>query len=224
MTRQKKTTAPVQQREPLRRQRASEVQVSGSKPADYANVLAEMTQRIAESRHRALQSVNRELVCLYLEIGRVIVQQQEAAHWGDVVVEQLSEDLRAAFPDMKGLLRNNLFRMRQFFLACREVDRWHCNMLKTTEHDCDSISRRNGPDSRKKVATARRQLQDPGDITKVATVWRQFQSPQLKSLVPSLSWSHHREITELAIQRRLQQLLDFTEPAEQQDDEDEVRS
>ena len=30
-----------------------------------------------------------------------IVQQQEQAKWGDAVVEQLSADLRAAFPDRK---------------------------------------------------------------------------------------------------------------------------
>ncbi len=91
-------------------------------PTGYAAVLADIKQWIAESRHRALAAVNRQLVCLYWHIGRVIVQQQETANWGDAVVEQLSADLRAAFPDMKGLTKDNLFRMRKFWWACQEID------------------------------------------------------------------------------------------------------
>ena len=93
-------------------------------PAGYTQVLSDVKQLISESRHRALATVNRELVCLYWHIGRVIVRQQETANWGDAVVEQLSADLRMEFPSMTGLLRNNLFRMRQSYLACRELDDW----------------------------------------------------------------------------------------------------
>lgn len=93
-------------------------------PTGYAAVLADVKQWIADSRHRALAAVNRELVSLYWHIGRVIVQQQETANWGDAVVEQLSADLRAAFPDMKGLTKDNLFRMRKFWWACQEIDAW----------------------------------------------------------------------------------------------------
>jgi len=39
-------------------------------PSGYAAVLADVKQLIAESRHRALATVNRELVCLYWHIGR----------------------------------------------------------------------------------------------------------------------------------------------------------
>ena len=95
-----------------------------SSPADYVAVLSDMKQFIADSRYRALAFVNRELVCLYWNIGRVIVQQQETAQWGDSVVEQLATDLRMAFPEMKGLSRDNMFRMRKFFVTCRDIDRW----------------------------------------------------------------------------------------------------
>ena len=55
---------------------------------------------------------------------RVIVEQQETAKSGDAVVEQLATDPRNDFPDRKGLSRDNGFRMRQFFVACRETDCW----------------------------------------------------------------------------------------------------
>ena len=90
----------------------------------YDTILTGLTVLIGESRRRALATVNRELVCLYWQIGRTIVEQQETANWGDAVVEKLATDLRAAFPDMKGLTKDNLFRMRKFHQACLEADEW----------------------------------------------------------------------------------------------------
>jgi predicted nuclease of restriction endonuclease-like (RecB) superfamily len=93
-------------------------------PSGYAAVLVEVTRMIGDARRRALASVNRELVRLYWEIGRVIVAQQEKAAWGEAVVERLSADLRAEFPDMKGLSLPNMWKMRQVFLAYRRLDGW----------------------------------------------------------------------------------------------------
>ena len=106
-------------KQPLSRRPVHSASSGRSAPGGYGEILTELTQAIAQSRHRALATVNRELVCLYWYIGRTIVQQQEAANWGDAVVEKLATDLRGAFPDMKGLSRDNVFRMRQFFLASR---------------------------------------------------------------------------------------------------------
>jgi predicted nuclease of restriction endonuclease-like (RecB) superfamily len=93
-------------------------------PAGYQDVLANITQWIEQSRRRALAAVNRELVYLYWNIGRVITRRQETASWGDAVVERLSQDLRAAFPDIKGLTKDNLFRMRKFYQGCLAIDEW----------------------------------------------------------------------------------------------------
>ncbi len=100
---------------------------------NYARVLAETTKLIAEAQKRALIAVNHELVCLYWHIGRTIVRQQESANWGDSVVRQFARDLRIAFPEMKGLTQDNLWRMRQFFLAMQEIDHWLQTDLR---HEC----------------------------------------------------------------------------------------
>ena len=63
-------------------------------PADYLNVLAELMQRIAAAQVRAARAVSRELVALYWHIGETIVQRQEAAAWGNSVVERLAHALR----------------------------------------------------------------------------------------------------------------------------------
>ncbi len=83
-------------------------------PADYAAWLAELKTRIHEAQQRATQAVNRELVLLYWRIGRDILERQGREGWGAKVIERLAQDLRNAFPDMKGFSRANLMYMRAF--------------------------------------------------------------------------------------------------------------
>lgn len=82
--------------------------------ADYGNWLASLKQRIQSAQQRAVRSVNRELVLLYWQIGRDILERQKAQGWGAKVIDQLAHDLTAAFPDMKGFSRRNLLYMRSF--------------------------------------------------------------------------------------------------------------
>ncbi len=179
--------------------------------SDYTSVLTNLTQLIADSRRRAAATVNRELVCLYWQIGQVIVEQQESAKWGDAVVEQLSADLRTEFPDMKGLMTANLWRMRQFFMACRDIDQWlcagataaivgsappHLPIDTPNEGKVGTVSRLLSPTGTKtKVATVRREsVRGTLDDPIVATLWRELVSPKLPPLIVAVSWSHHRLI------------------------------
>lgn len=82
---------------------------------DYAAWLGEVKLRIQSARISTARSVNRELIQLYWDIGRGIVEKQEELGWGKSVVEQLSLDLRGEFPGMKGVSANNLWLMRQFY-------------------------------------------------------------------------------------------------------------
>jgi len=83
-------------------------------PSDYAAWLAELKSRIHSAQQRAARAVNRELVGLYWQIGRDILERQEREGWGAKVIERLAQDLRSAFPDMKGFSRANLMYMRAF--------------------------------------------------------------------------------------------------------------
>lgn len=84
---------------------------------DYPAFVAALKNRILHARTSAARAVNRELVRLYWDIGRGIVEKQQTAGWGDAVVARLSGDLRAAFPDMNGFSVANLWRMKQLYLA-----------------------------------------------------------------------------------------------------------
>jgi predicted nuclease of restriction endonuclease-like (RecB) superfamily len=70
--------------------------------------------RIHTAQQRATLAVNRELVLLYWQIGRDILARQAAQGWGAKVIERLAQDLRTAFPDMKGFSPRNLKYMRAF--------------------------------------------------------------------------------------------------------------
>ncbi|MDQ2687507.1 MAG: PDDEXK nuclease domain-containing protein, partial [Armatimonadota bacterium] len=80
----------------------------------YDEFLGDLKTRIRSAQVKAALSVNRELVLLYWQIGRDILTRQQQQGWGAKVVERLSKDLRAAFPEMKGLSRTNLLYMRAF--------------------------------------------------------------------------------------------------------------
>lgn len=83
-------------------------------PRGYAEWLAELKARIHTAQQRAALAVNRELVLLYWQIGRDILARQAEQGWGAKVIDRLAQDLRAAFPDMKGFSPRNLKYMRAF--------------------------------------------------------------------------------------------------------------
>jgi predicted nuclease of restriction endonuclease-like (RecB) superfamily len=88
--------------------------------AEYGSWLAGLKQRIQSAQQRATLSVNRELVLLYWQIGREILERQRVQGWGAKVIAQLAKDLLTAFPDMKGFSRSNLMYMRAFYEAWPE--------------------------------------------------------------------------------------------------------
>lgn len=89
-------------------------------PIDYATWLLELKSRIHVAQQRASLAVNHELVLLYWQIGHDILQRQHNEGWGAKVIERLAQDLRNAFPDMKGFSRANLMYMRSFAQAWQQ--------------------------------------------------------------------------------------------------------
>lgn len=90
----------------------------GSKlPDGYASFLEEIKTRIQQSQIKAALAVNKELVLLYWEVGRQIVERQDKEGWGKSIVDHLALDIVKAFPDMKGFSSSNIWRMRSFYLA-----------------------------------------------------------------------------------------------------------
>jgi predicted nuclease of restriction endonuclease-like (RecB) superfamily len=88
-------------------------------PADYPVFLESLKSRVQQAQTRAMLSVNRELIQLYWDIGRLIVERQEREGWGKGVVDRLAADIQKVFPGMGGFSPVNVWRMRAFFVAYR---------------------------------------------------------------------------------------------------------
>jgi len=86
-------------------------------PSDYQAFLQTIKTRVQQAQLKALVAVNRELILLYWQIGRGILERQEQQGWGAGVIDQLSRDLHAAFPEMRGFSLRNLKYMRAFAAA-----------------------------------------------------------------------------------------------------------
>lgn len=82
--------------------------------ANYKEFLNDLKERVATSRYKAALNVNREMILLYHHIGNEIIQSQEKHGWGAKIINQLSLDLRAEFPEMKGFSPQNLKYMKRF--------------------------------------------------------------------------------------------------------------
>ena len=80
----------------------------------YEQLLLDIKERIRNAQIRAAVSVNRELILLYWEIGREILEREAREQWGAKVIERLAADLRAAFPDQQGFSPRNLKYMKRF--------------------------------------------------------------------------------------------------------------
>ncbi len=89
-------------------------------PEDYASLLAEVKERVRAAQYDALKAVNKELVALYWDIGRMVTERQAAGAHGTAVVKRLAADLQVEFPGIVGFSWRNLFNMSEFFAAYRD--------------------------------------------------------------------------------------------------------
>lgn len=86
------------------------------KTVEYREWLKEIKQRLRQAQVKAAVQVNTALLSFYWELGADIVERQKTAQWGSGFLKQLSADLMAEFPDMKGFSHNNLQYIKRWYL------------------------------------------------------------------------------------------------------------
>jgi len=80
----------------------------------YLDILSNLKDRIRQARLKAALTVNAQLLSIYWEIGKTILEQQNTEGWGAKIIDRLSIDLKTEFTDMKGFSVRNLKYMRAF--------------------------------------------------------------------------------------------------------------
>ena len=91
---------------------------------EWVNVL-KTTYR--KSQIRAAVKVNSEKLLWNWQLGRDLVQRKAEERWGTGIVEQLSLDLQAEFPDEKGFSTSNIWYMKRWYL-------FYANAISSSEN------------------------------------------------------------------------------------------
>lgn len=81
---------------------------------EYKSFIKELKATIRSTRLRVALSVNQDVIKLYWNIGRQVIEKQEKLSWGAKFLETLSKDLNSEFPETAGFSVRNLKYMRQF--------------------------------------------------------------------------------------------------------------
>ena len=87
----------------------------------YSTFLEQLKKRVSQAQIKAAVAVNTELIQLYWDIGKSIVEKQAEEGWGSQIIEKLCRDLQNSFPGIQGFSRANIFKMRAFYLAYEKV-------------------------------------------------------------------------------------------------------
>lgn len=83
---------------------------------EYVQWLSDVKARYRNAQIKAAVRVNAEQLQFNWELGRDLVVKKAEEHWGTGVVEQVSLDLQAAFPESKGFSASNLWFMKKWYL------------------------------------------------------------------------------------------------------------
>ena len=80
---------------------------------EYMDLVQGIKQEIQSAQYRAVLNVNKELICLYYDIGSAINEHKIG---GNKFIENLATDIKLAFPEAKGYSVRNLKYMATFAL------------------------------------------------------------------------------------------------------------
>jgi len=78
---------------------------------EYLNTIESIKNEIKSAQYKAAVSVNRELIMLYYNIGKII---NEHKAWGNKFIDNLAADIKLEFPNVKGYSVRNLKYMAKF--------------------------------------------------------------------------------------------------------------
>jgi predicted nuclease of restriction endonuclease-like (RecB) superfamily len=168
----------------MRKRPAVPSKVVTAQPADYALLLAEIKARVQTTRTKAALAANRELLALYWDIGRLILDRQKREGWGTKVIGLLSRDLQREFPGQQGFSPRNLKYMRAFAAAGPETTVVHQPRAQVAIANPSIVQ----PPA---AQLAKRGRAAPEIVQGVLAPITTAASPIVQAPLAQLSWYHH---------------------------------
>ena len=83
--------------------------------SEYTKWLCDLKDRYHRTQVKAAVKVNSEQLLFNWHLGRDLVERKAEEKWGKGVVEQVSLDMQAEFPDVKGFSVRNLWNMKKWY-------------------------------------------------------------------------------------------------------------
>ena len=158
--------------------------------ADYVQWLGEIKDRYRSAQVKAAVRVNAEQLLFNWQLGRDLVQKKAEERWGSGVVEQVSLDLQAAFPESKGFSVSNLWRMKQWYLFYSEAAEKLAQAVRELQIIDKQIDTKLAQPVRE--LSSKKLQQAVGEISDLMDSGLPgMDFPSLFALVP---WGHHIEI------------------------------
>ena len=159
----------------------------------YIQWIADIKQRFRQSQIKAAVRVNTAMLEFYWSMGRDIVELRAESKWGSGFFNQLSLDMRTAFPDETGFSVTNLKYMKRWYAFYRERvtirhqagDEFDDNLAPQIDDKQDVAIRQQLADEL--VNTNRQQLADEIGQQLVD----QLEMPEIFGRIP---WFHHVHI------------------------------
>jgi predicted nuclease of restriction endonuclease-like (RecB) superfamily len=151
---------------------------------EYRKFIEDLKTRVVSARISAARAVNSDLILLYWDIGRGIVEKQQVLGWGESVVEMVSADLQRAFPQMTGFSPRNVWAMRQLYATYTAPD-FLAQAARENNHGTPNQI------LRQSVAEFGRDKKRPPAAAKLTESKVMEFLPQVVAEIP---WGHHRLI------------------------------
>lgn len=145
---------------------------------EYVQWLSEIKARYRNAQIKAAVKVNAEQLLFNWQLGRDLVMRKAEERWGSGIVEQVSLDLQAAFPESKGFSPSNLWRMKQWYLFYSSS----AEKLAQVAREFQQFENQ----TKTKLAQVARITEDRGEKTTTGACF-----PEVFAYVP---WGHHTEI------------------------------
>ena len=98
----------------------SNIQLAITDP-EYKQWISNIERRFRLQQIKAAVQVNSSKIEFYWSLGRDICEMHVEERWGESVIKQLSEDLRLAIDEAKGLTPGNLYYCKQFYLLYSQL-------------------------------------------------------------------------------------------------------
>ena len=149
---------------------------------EYAQWIYDIKQRFRNAQIKAAVKVNSEQLLFNWQLGRDLVVRKAEEKWGNGIVEKVSLDLQAAFPEAKGFSARNLWNMKKWY-----------SFYTSYEDFGDAVNALSGQMdiSSLKLQQVAAEIQETASEEKLQQIVAEIPFPAIFGFIP---WGHHIEI------------------------------